>query len=466
VTPTATRLQQRLNDRHAWFQNEWFFKWHHIGGDRVVDIDQFDGRHAHYSGIRFSGNARDIYWQAIARGLRKEIVEQFGWVEESVRGYDQSVAIQAIDQCAGLLISFARGIRREAIEKDRILRGDGINFPAEQAVGRWEGTSDPEIRNQADSLKAALFPASSAAQPSSQSASSAGGGGREPRPFQVALSFAGDQRTHVREVARALAAKHIAVFYDEFQANALWGKDGAEYFDQIYSRDTQYVVMFISVEYVEKAWTRLERRAAISRQMKDDAEYILPVRFDYTEVPGLPDTLQYLVAHRFSPAELAVEIAKKIGFPPTSGKASDVPPPASGTMCGEVTFDYSAFNGRYVIGSGATEFETAWAKGSYTSIHLCNDPASIHGIAIAHGAIEFEKITDASAYDFTSRVRTVKTGEIAVLRNANDFYAAVQILRIEDDSRGASSDALTIRYVILPNGEKDFASRIGEATTA
>jgi ribosomal protein S17E len=91
----------------------------------------------------------------------------------------------------------------------------------------------------------------------------------EPRPYQVALSFAGERREYVRHVARALAARHVAVFYDEFEANALWGKDGAEHFHQIYSRGTQYMVMFISAEYVTKAWTRQERRLAISRQMKN-----------------------------------------------------------------------------------------------------------------------------------------------------------------------------------------------------
>jgi len=53
------------------------------------------------------------------------------------------------------------------------------------------------------------------------------------RPYQVALSFAGEQREYVRDVARALAARRIAVFYDEFEANTLWGKDGAEHFHQI-----------------------------------------------------------------------------------------------------------------------------------------------------------------------------------------------------------------------------------------
>ncbi len=265
---------------------------------------------------------------------------------------------------------------------------------------------------------------------------------------------------------RELAASHIAVFYDGFEANALWGKDGAEHFHQIYSRDTQYVVMFISEAYVAKAWTRHERRAAISRQMKDDGEYILPVRFDMTEVPGLPDTMQYLMAKRFTPAELAVEIARKVGVAPTAGKASDLPPPASGALSGEVTFDYAAHDGRYVIGTGATAFETRWSKASDTSIHLLNDPPSIHGVAIARGASDFAEITDASAYDFTSRSRTPRVGEIAVLRNTNGFFAAVQILQVDDDSRGATSDALTIRYLILPDGSNNFTAAIGENTGA
>lgn len=456
MTPTATRLEQRLRDRRAWFQNDWFVRWHRIGGDQPVEIDQFNGRYANYAGISFDGSARDVYWQSIAQGLRKEIIEQFGWVEDSVRSYDRSVASVAIDQCAGLITSFARGLRREAVAKDRLLRGNGTDFPAEQDMGHWDGTSDVEVLGQAEALKSALFPPTAAAQASSQRASPTPKATREARPYQVALSFAGEQRDYVQEVAKALAARHVAVFYDEFQSNELWGKDGAELFHQVYARDAQYVVMFISKEYVEKAWTRLERRSALSRQMKNAAEYILPVRFDDSEVAGLPDTIQYLTATRYTPAELAVEIARKLGVGPTAGKASDMPPPASGTPSGEVTFNYGAHNGRFVIGSGVTSFETAWSKASDTSIHLMNDPPSIHGVAIARGATDIDQIEDASAYDFSSRSRTVKTGEVAVLQNTEGFYAAVKVVRVQDDSRGAPSDALTISYVTLPDGGRDF----------
>lgn len=282
-----------------------------------------------------------------------------------------------------------------------------------------------------------------------------------PRAFQVALSFAGEQRSYVREVAQALAARHIAVFYDEFQANALWGKDGAEHFHHVYADDAQYVVMFISVEYVAKAWTRQERRSALSRQIRDESEYILPVRFDDTEVPGLPDTLQFLRADRFTPAQLAIEIARKIGVAPTSGKASDVPSPASSALSGEVTFDYGAHDGRYVIGSGTATFETAWSKADDASIHLMNDPPSIHGVAVARGAGEIDQVVDATAHDFSSRVRTVRTGEVAVLRNVEGFYAAIKVIKVEDDRRGAESDALTIAFRILPDGGTDFSAVAG-----
>lgn len=475
MTPTATRLQQRLSERRAWFNNEWFFKWHLIGGDEPVEIDLFDGRMSSLAGIAFWGSPRDVYWDAISRGLRKEVLNQFQWVEEVAKGYERSVAIQAISQCADLLKRFAAAIRHEAVEKDRILRGDGVNFPPQDDKGRWVGTTDQDISEQAAALTAALFPpaavlaspaatAAPASPPSQASATPTGASAvADARPYQVALSFAGEQRDYVRDVAKALSARHIAVFYDEFEANSLWGTDGAEHFHRIYSSATQYVVMFISQAYVTKAWTRQERRAAISRQIKSDSEYILPVRFDQAEVPGITDTMQYLMADRFTPAQLAVEIAKKVGVAPTAGKASHVPPPFSSALSGEVTFDYGAYNGRYVIGSGTSTFETAWSKASDAAIHLYNDPSGIHGIALARGATAIYQIEDASAYDFTSRSRTVKVGEIAVLQNIHGFYAAVEVVHIDDDSRGAPSDSLTIRYAVLPTGETNFAALGGAA---
>lgn len=156
MTPTTSRLKARLDERRRWFQNEWFYKWHFIGKDGPVSIDSFDGRGIHFGGIAFSGSARDVYWDAIARGVRKEVTEQFAWVDQEVRGYNHETALKAIDECAGQLVSFVRVIRRIAVDKDRILRGDGRKFPSSDDAGWWEGTTDNDIVSQAEALKSAL----------------------------------------------------------------------------------------------------------------------------------------------------------------------------------------------------------------------------------------------------------------------------------------------------------------------
>jgi hypothetical protein len=328
MTPTATQLKLRLDQRRRWFDNEWLFKWHHIDGQRVVEIDTFDGRMARYAGLKFAGSPRAVFWDAIARGVRKEVIEQFAWIEERVRLYARAPAEEAIDECAGLLTAFAQSVRRAAVQKDRILRGNGITFPSERDAGIWVDVSPGDIARQAAALKVALFPPQTAAPTNAApTADTAIEGSKHVPTYQVALSFAGEQRDYVDAVARALRSRGIAVFYDRFEAVALWGKDGVEFFHRLFAADAAYVVMFISKDYVDKKWTRHERRAALSRAIAEKGEYVLPVRFDDSAVPGLPDTMQYLRAQDYDPAALAALISKKIGIPPLTAKASDVPPP-------------------------------------------------------------------------------------------------------------------------------------------
>ena len=276
------------------------------------------------------------------------------------------------------------------------------------------------------------------------------------REYQVALSFAGEQRDYVDAVAWHLAARSIAVFYDGFEQVGLWGRDGAAAFHEVFAEKATYVVMFISAEYAKKAWTRHERRSALSRMMKEEQEYVLPVRFDDTAMPGLPDSILYLRASDYSPAELSATIARKLGIAGFDGKASDVPPPRMTSPVGEVVFDYSSYNGLYVIGSGTAEFETKWSKASNRSIHVYNDPKSINGVALDRGATSIHEVTNAVALDYTSRSREPATGEVVVFRNRNGFYAAVHVLDVKDDRRGDGCDELRFRYAIQTDGTESF----------
>lgn len=137
------------------------------------------------------------------------------------------------------------------------------------------------------------------------------GGDSEPE-FDVALSFAGEQRDYVRAVASELSKHGISVFFDEENEVYLWGKDLAEELQRIYMTASNVVVMFVSAEYATKAWPRHERQSALSRAINERREYVLPARFDNTMLPGLNPSMSYLPLEGRSPAKLAENIIEKL----------------------------------------------------------------------------------------------------------------------------------------------------------
>ncbi len=274
--------------------------------------------------------------------------------------------------------------------------------------------------------------------------------------YQVALSFAGEQRDYVEKVARHLQSRSIALFYDGFERENLWGRSGTEAFREAFAEQSAYVVMFISDAYVSKAWPSYERKLAICHMKKEQPDYILPVRFDETAVPDLPTDILYKNACEFTPAQLSAMIVSKLGIRPFAGKASEVPPPRMTSSTGEDAFDYGSHNGRYIIGSGVLEFETKWTKATDTSIHVYNDPPSINGVALARGCESISQVESAELLDYTSRFRTPSCGQIVVLRNTEGFYAAVHVLGIKDDSRHDDRDEVRFRYAIQSGGTDDF----------
>ncbi len=63
----------------------------------------------------------------------------------------------------------------------------------------------------------------------------------------------------------------------------------------------------------EDLWTRHERRAALARAMAERVEYVLPARFDDTEIPGLNPVVGYLDLKEVSPKQLGEMILQKLG---------------------------------------------------------------------------------------------------------------------------------------------------------
>jgi hypothetical protein len=133
--------------------------------------------------------------------------------------------------------------------------------------------------------------------------------------FDVALSFAGEDREYVGNIADRLRARGIRVFYDQDEQATLWGKDLYEHLDDVYQRAARYCVLFASEHYARKVWTDHERKSAQARALREKEEYILPVRFDDTEIPGLRPTIGYIDTRSTTSDELIDLILRKVQRP-------------------------------------------------------------------------------------------------------------------------------------------------------
>ena len=130
--------------------------------------------------------------------------------------------------------------------------------------------------------------------------------------FDIALSFAGEQRPYVKRVADTLKSKGVRVFYDDFEEEELWGEDLVSHLDMVFRKRARFCMVFISREYADKAWPRHEARSALARAVEAKNVYILPVRFDDTDLPGLQPSIKYLSAKRYSPERIAAMALRKM----------------------------------------------------------------------------------------------------------------------------------------------------------
>jgi hypothetical protein len=134
--------------------------------------------------------------------------------------------------------------------------------------------------------------------------------------YDVCLSFAAEQRAYVEEVAMLLTRSGLEPFYDIHETVDLWGRDLAVHLDEIYGTRSGRCILFASADYARKVWTNQERAAAQAHAARGFGEYILPVRFDDTKIPGLPDTTGYLDARRMSPMGVVSSFLRKTGRTP------------------------------------------------------------------------------------------------------------------------------------------------------
>ncbi|MBI4338394.1 MAG: toll/interleukin-1 receptor domain-containing protein [Chloroflexi bacterium] len=131
--------------------------------------------------------------------------------------------------------------------------------------------------------------------------------------FDVALSFAGTERSLAQELYDLLEARGIHTFYDAAYPERLAAEDLNIVFEEVFARRSQFCVIFVSREYATRVWTNHELRSALSRQLIERGGYIIPIQVeDGVELLGIPATIGRLPLSRHSIRAIASIIAKKV----------------------------------------------------------------------------------------------------------------------------------------------------------
>lgn len=150
--------------------------------------------------------------------------------------------------------------------------------------------------------------------------------------YEVAISFAGEDRPFAEAIAMGLRDAGVKVFYDNFYAAEIWGEDLSVKLRSVYHDSSEFCIMVISRHYVEKMWTIFERQQAIERLIREKGKtYVLPVRLNgfAGEVAGLSGIIGYLSVRSDEPQKVIDTFLAKVGRKPSQ---QTIGPPVERTL--------------------------------------------------------------------------------------------------------------------------------------
>lgn len=131
-------------------------------------------------------------------------------------------------------------------------------------------------------------------------------------PWDVALSFAGEQRGLAERLKDILKQHDYTVFYDFDQEHLLWGQNLRQKLSEVYANEAEFMVVFLSKEYPEKEWPAFEFDVGKAARGKRTNEYLLPVIVDDVTVVGLSSDTGYIDLRKRSIEDLANTLMRKI----------------------------------------------------------------------------------------------------------------------------------------------------------
>jgi hypothetical protein len=110
----------------------------------------------------------------------------------------------------------------------------------------------------------------------------------KPKEFEIAISFAGENRQLAQYITEQLESIDVSVFLDEnYEANYL-GKTWSKQFERIFLEDSTLVICLLDKFHKDKIWPTFERDCFKKRV---PIEEVIPIFLDDTVFVGIPDDL-------------------------------------------------------------------------------------------------------------------------------------------------------------------------------
>ncbi|MCH4213001.1 MAG: toll/interleukin-1 receptor domain-containing protein [Prevotella sp.] len=97
-------------------------------------------------------------------------------------------------------------------------------------------------------------------------------------------------------------------------------------------------------------------------------------------------------------------------------------------LSGKVSFDYSKNDGDFLIGNGEYAFTTHWSTAGMGCIYCYRD--KVRRIGYNPSFKDFPSRDSITKFDFSSRCRTINEGQIVILENQNNKFAAIKVTKI------------------------------------
>jgi hypothetical protein len=134
--------------------------------------------------------------------------------------------------------------------------------------------------------------------------------GSNGQRFRVALSFPGEARQRVEEIAEIMAAELFRdrIFYDNWYKAELARPNLDLYLQDIYRNQSDLLVVFLCAEYEKKQWCGLEWRAIRDLIKAKEDHRVMLLRLDDSPISGMLSIDGYFSIRDVSSADVAAAI--------------------------------------------------------------------------------------------------------------------------------------------------------------